>query len=71
MTAFENGTNTDVGALPGTAESQYAKPSLDRLGTFRELTQDDGSDFFGGILWHRPHRCMLTDSSSFTCHRGR
>ena len=45
----------------------YAKPRLERLGTFRELTQAGGAAF--SDLWTTDSAvgCVLNGSSSYTC----
>jgi hypothetical protein len=57
------------GSDAGAPRSAYEKPTLDRLGTFRELTEHDDFGFFGGFFRHHPRDCMMTGSSSYTCHR--
>ena len=63
------GAGETVGSIPG--GSVYAKPTLERIGSFRELTQDDDFGFFRWFFqYHRPH-CAMTDSSSYTCYLRR
>lgn len=52
-------------------EGKYERPALDRLGTFRELTQHDDFGILGGLLSHPSHGCMMTGSSTYTCHHKR
>jgi hypothetical protein len=54
----------------GAPERKYERPALERIGTFRELTQHD-FDIFGALLHHPPHGCMMTGSSTYTCHPER
>ncbi|MDB4870318.1 MAG: hypothetical protein JWL97_1322 [Gemmatimonadales bacterium] len=52
-------------------QGAYQKPTLNRLGTFRELTQqDDLFGFFGWFFRPRTRDCMMSGSSTYTCHRG-
>jgi hypothetical protein len=55
----------------GASHDRYARPILDRLGTFRELTQHDDFGFFGGLFQHRPDGCMMSGSTSHGCHSRR
>jgi hypothetical protein len=56
---------------PGTGTPRgYSKPTLERIGSFRELTQNDSSGFWDFLRWflrHRPNPCTMTGSSTYTC----
>ena len=49
---------------PGGPRS-YVKPRLERLGTFRELTQAGGTSFTDQFT--TGIGCLLTGSTSYTC----
>ena len=45
----------------------YATPSLNRLGTFRELTLSGGSAFSDLFTTDTSDGCVMNSSSSYTC----
>jgi hypothetical protein len=47
----------------------YGKPRLERLGTFRELTQSGGQAFSDMWTTDGTDGCALQGSSSYTCHK--
>jgi hypothetical protein len=53
----------------GASQNAYVKPTLERIGTLRELTQHDEYGFFGWFFRHHSRDCMMTGSSTYTCHR--
>jgi hypothetical protein len=50
----------------GPPRSNYGKPRLERLGTFRELTRSGGAAFTD-LFTTDGDGCALTSSSSYTC----
>ena len=52
---------------PPGSHGSYVKPRLERLGTFRELTQAGGTAF--SDLWTTDGTvgCVMTSSSTYTC----
>jgi len=53
---------------PPCAATTYDKPKLERLGSFRELTQSGGTAF--SDMWTTDGTgCTLTGSSSYTCYK--
>lgn len=56
------GTQTDGNA--------YGKPRLERLGTFRELTQAGGAAFSDLFATDSAVGCVLNSSSSYTCTKS-
>jgi hypothetical protein len=45
----------------------YVKPRLERLGTFRELTQAGGTAFSDLFTTDGTDGCAMSGSSSYTC----
>lgn len=56
-----------VSGSPGPPGS-YGKPRLERLGTFRELTQSGGAAFSDLFTTDNADGCVMTSSSSYTCN---
>jgi hypothetical protein len=52
---------------PPSSRGSYAKPRLERLGTFRELTQAGGAAFSDLWTTDSADGCALNGSSSYTC----
>lgn len=51
------------------AAGHYARPRLERLGTFRELTLSGGANFSDMWTTDSADGCQMTSSSSYTCYR--
>jgi hypothetical protein len=47
----------------------YVKPRLERLGTFRELTQAGGAAFSDLWTTDSADGCAMNGSSSYTCSK--
>ena len=45
----------------------YERPTLERLGTFRELTQSGGTAFSDMFVTDSVVGCAMNGSSSYTC----
>ena len=58
-----------VAGCPGPPGGQgsYVKPRLERLGTFRELTQAGGASFSDMWTTDSADGCVMTGSASYTC----
>jgi hypothetical protein len=52
---------------PPQGPTEYAKPRLERIGTFRELTQAGGASFSDMWTTDTNDACALNGSSSYTC----
>jgi hypothetical protein len=52
---------------PPVGTGLYAKPRIERLGTFRELTQAGGSEFSDLWTTDSGDGCVVNGSSSYTC----
>jgi hypothetical protein len=53
---------------PPAGSGSYAKPRLERLGTFRELTQAGGASFSDLWTTDSADGCVISGSSSYTCY---
>jgi hypothetical protein len=47
----------------------YGKPRLERLGTFRELTQAGGAAFSDLFTTDAAVGCVMTSSKTYTCYK--
>jgi len=54
---------------PPAGRASYAKPRLEKLGTFRELTQAGGASFSDMWTTDSSDGCAITGSSTYTCSR--
>ena len=54
---------------PPQGHGSYEKPRLERLGTFRELTQAGGAAFSDMWTTDGTDGCAMNGSSSYTCSR--
>jgi len=52
---------------PPAGSGSYAKPRLERLGTFRELTQAGGAHFSDMWTTDSADGCVITGSSTYVC----
>ena len=63
-------TGIHTGASPGpTGRGGYDQPRLERLGSFRELTQAGGSAFSDLWTTDAADGCSLNGSSSYVCYK--
>jgi len=63
MSGIREGTSGPAG------HGAYQRPRLDRLGSFRELTQAGGSAFSDLFTTDGTDGCAMTSSSSYTCYK--
>lgn len=62
-------TGTHTGVSPGpTDRGMYHQPRLERLGSFRELTQAGGAAFSDLWTTDAADGCSLNGSSSYVCY---
>jgi hypothetical protein len=54
---------------PPSGTGPYVKPRLERLGTFRELTQAGGAHFSDMWTTDSSDGCYMTSSSTYSCDR--
>lgn len=57
--------NTQPNAPPAT---RYAKPRLERLGTFRDLTLSGAAAFSDLFTTDANDGCVMNSSSQYTCY---
>ena len=60
-TPFDRSESTETG--------RYEKPTLERLGDFRELTRSGGLAFSDPWLTDGTAGCQMNGSSSYTCYQ--
>jgi len=54
---------------PPNGSGSYVKPRLEKLGTFRELTQAGGAHFSDMWTTDSSDGCSMSGSDSYTCTR--
>jgi len=68
---FSNGGGMNhkvAGSGPPAGSGSYAKPRLERLGTFRELTQAGGASFSDMWTTDSNEGCVIRGSSTYVCY---
>lgn len=63
-----NGSHTGASSGPQ-GRGAYGTPRLERLGTFRELTQAGATAFSDLFTTDSTDGCTMTSSSSYTCYK--
>jgi hypothetical protein len=64
MSGIQNGVSSGLAG-----RGAYQRPRLERLGSFRELTQAGGAAFSDLWTTDAADGCAMTSSSSYTCYK--
>jgi hypothetical protein len=60
---------TTAASGPPGGSGSYVKPKLEKLGTFRELTQAGGASFSDMWTTDSADGCVMTSSSTYSCSK--